>query len=151
MVDIKSEDLALCPVRALKEYRARTDRFRAPSQRALFVSFNVNHSKDITRATISRWLKTTIKNAYSALDHDGRLSQPVLSVANNAKAHKIRAWAATLAARSTPLAQVLKAAYWQSTSVFIKHYLRDIALRSEGGILSLPAMVPNSPRCSPIR
>ena len=141
VVDTRSGDLALCPVRALREYRSRTDRVRAPSQRALFISFNVNHSKDITRATVSRWLKTTIKIAYSALDQKGRLSQPALSEAKRPRAHEIRAWATTLAAKSTPLTQVLKAAYWRSSSVFIKHYLRDVALRSEDGTLSLPAMV----------
>ena len=141
VVDERSEDLALCPVRALREYRRRTVRLRSPSQRALFVSINLNHARDITRATLSRWLKTTIKMSYHALDQKGQLSQPAHSLVTKARAHEIRAWAATLAAKSTPMAQVLKAAYWRSSTVFIRHYLRDIALRSEGGNLCLPAMV----------
>ena len=141
VVDHKSEDLALCPVRALKEYRARTERFRAPSQRALFMSLNLNHSKDITRATLSRWLKTTIKSAYISLDKKGEPSQPAHTLLAEARAHEIRAWAATLAAKSTPMSQVMRAAYWRSSTVFVRHYLRDIALTSENGTHSLPALV----------
>ena len=140
-VGTKSEDLALCPVRALTEYRKRSDIYRSPSQRALFISLNPSHDRDITRATLSRWLKTTIKNAYVALEKEGGPSQPARTLAAKARAHEIRAWATTLAAKSLPLAQVLKAAYWRSSTVFIRHYLRDIALRSEKGTLSLPAMV----------
>ena len=141
VVGRESEDLALCPVRALKEYRARSNRLRSPSQRALFISINVNHSRDITRATLSRWLKTTIKNAYHSLSRKVGPNRPALTPVAEARAHEIRAWAATLAAKSTPMAQVLKAAYWRSSTVFVRHYLRDIAHRSENGILTLPAMV----------
>ena len=45
------------------------------------------------------------------------------------------------ASTTTPIAQVMQAAYWRSPSVFVKHYLRDIAMRSECGKFRLPAMV----------
>ena len=135
------EDVALCPVKALTEYRSRSDRYRSPSQRALFISVNKRHESDITRATVSRWLKATIRNAYLALNHGEKSSQSAVNETKSFRAHEIRAWAATMASTSTSMPEVLKAAYWRSSSVFVRHYLRDIALRSEDGRLRLPAMV----------
>ena len=132
---------ALCPVRALKAYRARSKSFRSPTQRALFISVNKGNTADITRATISRWLKTTIRNSYLALNREDSQGNPPPPVPSEARAHEIRAWAATMASTSTSMTQVLKAAYWRSSTVFIRHYLRDIALRSEDGTRSLPVMV----------
>ena len=44
----------LCPVRSLKEYLSRTAPLRL-SQRRLFVSQNPKYTKDISKATVSRW------------------------------------------------------------------------------------------------
>ena len=143
-VDPLQEDISLCPVRALKSYRARSSKIRSPTQRALFISINPSNTKDVTRATVSRWLKVSIKNAYAAyegLTHREDGSQDANLVSRNARSHEIRAWATTMASTTTPIAQVMQAAYWRSSSVFAKHYLRDVALRSECGKLRLPAMI----------
>lgn len=142
-------DKALCPVSALIEYRARSDLYRSPTQRALFISVNKNFSTDITRATLSRWLKSLIRKAYLALSREGRLKSDTPIPSGNFRAHEIRAWAATMASKSMALSDLMKAAYWKSPSVFAKHYLRDVALRSEDGTLRLPAMVAAQTRVPP--
>ena len=139
-VDPRQEDVSICPVRALKEYRLRTDRIRSPAQRALFISVNPAHAADLSRASISRWLKNLIKSAYASLAaQEGRVGADVIP--RSVRAHEIRAWAATMAAKTTPLAEVMRAAYWKTSTVFIRHYLRDTSRRSECGKLRLPAMV----------
>lgn len=146
--DKQRPDIALCPVRALLEYRTRSATYRSPTQRALLISINKKHSTDITRATLSRWLKNLIKEAYSQLELDGKLKQNTQVPSGKVRAHEIRAWATTLASKSTAFSEIMKAAYWRSHTVFAKHYLRDVALRSEDGTLRLPAMVAAQQRLS---
>ena len=50
------EDRSLCPVRALRAYRKRTESFRS-KRRRLLLSWNENYKDDIRRSTISRWLR----------------------------------------------------------------------------------------------
>ena len=142
-VDPDQEDISLCPVRALKVYRSRSSKVRSPTQRALFISVNPAYTKDITRATLSRWLKSTIRSAYISLGliRSKKGSQGSDLTLGNPRSHEIRSWATTMASTTTPIAEVMQAAYWRSPSVFVKHYLRDIAMRSECGKLRLPAMV----------
>ena len=112
-VDPDQKDVALCPVKALKEYRARSARIRSVKQRALLISVNPGYSQDITRATLSRWLKTTIRNAYLHLKRSRKKSKVKSHPAGpgRARAHEIRAWATTMASTTTPLADVMRAAY----------------------------------------
>ena len=140
-VDPQEEDISICPVRALKEYRRRTDPIRSPRQRALFISVNPAHDSDLSRASISRWLKNLICSAYKALARDGKKQSNPISQPKSIRAHEIRAWAATMASKTTPLPEVMKAAYWKTSTVFIRHYLRDVSRRSECGKQRLPAMV----------
>ena len=65
------EDITLCPVRALKTYLKRSKFLRSPLKRRLFVSFREDVKKDISCATISRWLKTVIKAAYDKASGSG--------------------------------------------------------------------------------
>jgi hypothetical protein len=58
------------------------------------------------------------------------------------RAHEVRAWAATLAAiHSTRLEDLLHAAYWRSTDVFISFYLRDVARRLDDGSFGVSSAV----------
>ena len=112
-------DLKLCPVRALRRYLKFTHSLRHINQRKLFISFNPFHGKDISTASISRWLKLTIKNAYASSSE----------CCSSSRAHEVRAWAASSAfAHSSSLKDVLAAAYWRSDTPFINFYLRDVSL-----------------------
>ena len=106
-----NQDIALCPVRALMEYRTRSNEYRSPSQRALFIAVNKKHSTDITRVTLSRWLKTLIRRAYLDLHQEGMLkSATPIFPPEKMRAHDIKALAATMASKSTVLSKVMKAA-----------------------------------------
>ena len=61
------EDKSLCPVRALKVYLDKTRSLRR-GKALLFVSRREGYSKDITRITISQWIKQTIHTCYQSSD-----------------------------------------------------------------------------------
>ena len=120
------EDRVLCPVRALKFYKERTKFLRTPAKRRLFVSFRPDKRSDISSPTISRWIKTVIKTAYSkAVTPHG---------SGKCRAHEVRAWATSLAwANNTSLSSIMEAAYWFNEATFIHFYLRDVAHIKEDG------------------
>ena len=75
---------------------------------------------DISKATLSRWLKNVIKAAYA--------SPEVVSAPNSSRPHEIRAWASSLAwVHNTSMTDILDAAYWFNQGTFIDHYLRDVS------------------------
>ena len=119
------EDRTLCPVRSLLVYKRRTKHLRTPAKRRLFVSFREDKRSDITIATISRWIKTVIKTAFS------QTSGPE---PGNCRAHEVRAWATSLAwANNTSLQAIMEAAYWFKESTFLHFYLRDYAHERDDG------------------
>ena len=140
IVDRDQPEALNCPVRALRIYRKRTKHIRALSQRALFLSHNPNYSKDVRVSSISRWLREVILNSYLWWGAEPSGSEAVIPL-RRPRPHETRAWSATLAARSVPVAKVLQAAYWSSEDVFIHHYLRHIARKREDGSWALPAVV----------
>ena len=109
------EDITLCPVRALK-----TQFLRTPAKRRLFVSFREDKRSDISSPTISRWIKSVIRIAYSTSTVD---KEP-----GSLRAHEVRAWAASLAwANNTSMTAILEAGYWFSQATFLQYYLRDVS------------------------
>ena len=120
------EDRTLCPVRALLVYIKRTKHLRTPAKRRLFVSFREGITKDITSATISRWIKNLIKSAFSQSTGS---AEP-----RNCKSHEVRAWAASLAwANNSSLKAIMEAAYWFNETTFLNFYLRDFSHEKEDG------------------
>ena len=114
------EDITLCPVRALKTYLRRTQFLRTPAKRRLFVSFREDKRSDISSPTISRWIKSVIRIAYSTSTVD---KEP-----GSLRAHEVRAWAASLAwANNTSMTAILEAGYWFSQATFLQYYLRDVS------------------------
>ena len=83
------QDRSLCRVRALKFYLDRTKDLRK-NKNLLFVAIKEGFTRDISRATISSWLKQTILLAYEKSDSE---SQQLCQV----KAHDVRSMAASLA------------------------------------------------------
>ena len=94
------EDKSLCPVRALKVYLDKMKSIRK-GKALLFVSPRESYSKDITRITISQWIKQTIHTCYQLSD---MTDQQVTHI----RAHHVRAMAASLAFKGgVSLEQVL--------------------------------------------
>ncbi|KAL8597793.1 hypothetical protein ACOMHN_004908 [Nucella lapillus] len=106
IVDKGEPDITLCPVRAVKYYWDRTRSLRT-TQRRFFISLRAGRSKDISAATISRWISQTIRSAYTQAHLDVSSVQP--------RAHEVRSIATSAAFQySLSLRDVLEAAYWRS-------------------------------------
>ncbi|KAL8590051.1 hypothetical protein ACOMHN_034282 [Nucella lapillus] len=137
IVDKSEPDITLCPVRAVKYYWDRTRSLRT-TQRRFFISLRAGRSKDISAATISRWISQTIRSAYTQAHLDVSSVQP--------RAHEVRSIATSAAFQySLSLRDVLEAAYWRSENPFINFYLRDFRTkRADGtkGISFVAASVP---------
>ncbi|KAL8579157.1 hypothetical protein ACOMHN_010741 [Nucella lapillus] len=121
----------------IKYYWDRTRSLRT-TQRRFFISLRASRSKDISAATISRWISQTIRSAYTQAHLDVSSVQP--------RAHEVRSIATSAAFQySLSLRDVLEAAYWRSENPFINFYLRDFrAKRADGtkGISFVAASVP---------
>ena len=113
-------DRAVCPVRALKVYLARTKGIRA-GKKLLFISHLEGHEKDIHPNTISGWIRKLIIHCYRFADeHTATLM--------GTSTHAIRAMAASLAFRGmVSLEDILSACSWRSHNTFTSHYLIDVS------------------------
>ena len=110
----------LCPVRAVRLYLRRTAVYR-PQCNRLFVSTGLN-KKEVSKGTISFWLRRVISRAYQL---SGRAQPP------SVRARETRGIAPSLLYKSKfALDQVLRAGTWKRNTTFTRHYLRDIAHRS---------------------
>ena len=111
----------LCPVRAVKVYLDRTAPHRPRCER-LFVTAG-RSKKEISKTTVSFWLRKTISRAYE-------LSGTALPVPAP-RARETRGIAPSILFRKNfAVAQVLKAGTWRRHTTFTRHYLRDIAHKS---------------------
>ena len=111
----------LCPVRAVKVYLDRTAPHRPRCER-LFVTAG-RSKKDISKTTVSFWLRKTISRAYE-------LSGTALPVPAP-RARETRGIAPSiLFLKNFAVDQVLKAGTWRRHTTFTRHYLRDIAHKS---------------------
>ena len=111
----------LCPVRAVKVYLDRTAPHRPRCER-LFVTAG-RSKKEISKTTVSFWLRKTISRAYE-------LSGTALPVPAP-RARETRGIAPSILFRKNfAVDQVLKAGTWRKHTTFTRHYLRDIAHKS---------------------
>ena len=111
----------LCPVRAVKVYLDRTAPHRPRCER-LFVTAG-RSKKEISKTTVSFWLRKTISRAYE-------LSGTALPVPAP-RARETRGIAPSILFRKNFADdQVLKAGTWRRHTTFTRHYLRDIAHKS---------------------
>ena len=111
----------LCPVRAVKVYLDRTASHR-PRCEQLFVTAGCS-KKEISKTTVSFWLRKTISRAYE-------LSGTALPVPAP-RARETRGIAPSiLFQKNFAVDQVLKAGTCRRHTTFTRHYLRDIAHKS---------------------
>ena len=111
----------LCPVRAVKVYLDRTAPHRPRCER-LFVTAG-RSKKEISKTTVSFWLRKTISRAYE-------LSGTALPVPAP-RARETHGIAPSILFRKNfAVDQVLKAGTWLRHTTFTRHYLRDIAHKS---------------------
>ena len=116
-----NSDVKLCPVRALREYVKRTDKIRK-GQKQLFISYQPGRAEEISKATISRWLKTTIITCYGEV---GEEECQIFRV----KAHQVRTMATSWAFhKNASMEKILLAGTWRSHTTFTSYYLKDLSV-----------------------
>ena len=110
-----------CPVRALRYYhRYQTEHpDLRKGRRRLFIPIKDNKAgKELSAATISRWVCTAIVKSHAACENSKTIS---------VKAHEVRAMATSLQLfNKVDLQTVVKAGRWSSGGTFTSFYLRDL-------------------------
>jgi len=116
-------DSKLCPVRVLLYYLKRTQARRGTCFR-LFLPYKLGQGDNkLQPDSISRWIKSAVRQAYTSAGN----SQFIRGLVG-ISAHEVRAIATTWAAfNSTPVEDILKAAYWNNETTFTSFYLRDMS------------------------
>ena len=111
-----SDDLKLCPCRALNIYIQRTKSIRKSNR--MFITYQKNNHKEASKDSIARWIIQTVRFAYENADRE---------TLNIVRAHDTRrlstSWALFNGASSS---EVLKAAHWATESTFTSFYLKDV-------------------------
>ena len=116
-------ELSLCPVSALQVYLRRTSSL-SPRPRSLFVSPRAP-SRPLSKNALSFFLRSVISLSFPPAP-----APPPSS----SRAHSIRAVSTYVAfSRNVPLASILAAATWSSSTVFTSFYLRDVQFSSSSG------------------
>ena len=111
----------LCPVRAVRRYLDRTAAHRPQCER-FFVTAG-RSKKEISKTTVSFWLRKTISRAYELSSTELPVPAP--------RARETRGIAPSLLFKKNfAVDQALKAGTWRRHTTFTCHYLRDLAHRS---------------------
>ena len=95
-------------------------------RRRLFIPFKDNNGgKELSAASISLWICTTIVNSHASLQNSK-------SIPGKVKAHEVRAVATSLQLiNKVDLQAVMKARRWYSGGTFTSFYLRDLCLQAD--------------------
>ena len=113
----------MCPIRVLQIYLRRTSTL-SPRPRSLFVSPR-SRSRSLSKNVLSFFLLSVIRLSFPA-----SLTPPPSS----SRAHIIRAISTSAAfSRNIPLASILAAVTWSSSTVFTSFYLCDVQFSSSSG------------------
>ena len=143
---VDRQELLVCPVRALKEYRRRTKTVRGSTKR-LFLPLTAT-KKDLHANTVSGWIKSLIQYAYNhANEEDCRILQIQKAQPDLYRpAHEVRAWSSSLAwlAGTTSISSLMRGCFWKSHNVFTDHYLRDVSVECVNGLKIASRFLPGS-------
>lgn len=123
----------LCPVRALRIYMAKTHN-RRKGKKLLFLAISPKYQKDITKNTLTNYIKQAIIRAYKvSTEQDISLSKCSI--------HEIRALSASIAFKyNVSLDKIMQNCTWKSDLIFTNYYLRDLALHT-ADLYRLPGFV----------
>ena len=121
-------DAPNCPVRALRYYhRYMTEHPELRNIRCrLFIPFKHNNAvKELSAASISQWICTTIVDSHASLQNSKTIPGKV-------KAHEVCAVATSLQVfNKLDLQAVMKAERWSSGGTFTSFYLRDLCPQAD--------------------
>ena len=114
------QDLLLCPVRTLEAYLDRSKHYRFPGQQKLIIPYRRGSVKDLSKQTLSNYIKEAVILAYQKQNPD---SQTVRSL--KIQLHSIRHMATSLSAlRAVDIDEVLQVRTWASPNVVLKYYVQ---------------------------
>ena len=133
----------LCPVTCLDVYLARSDRWRSPEQKQLFIPWNHGYNKDLKPRSISNYLKAAILLAYNDVSNDDDLISSLQVVPHTVRhvATSMKAW------KHFALDEVLAAGGWTSPNTFISFYLHDFSRDTLTGLCSLGGFIAAGTQC----
>ena len=118
-VGANEPDAYLCPVRAVRIYVARTNRYRHGRNR-LFLSYQMSRTTNITTSTLSLWVKLLVRSVYT---ESGAESRDIYKIS----AHQLRHVAMSLASRTgSSLESIIRAGMWTNPNTFISYYLSQV-------------------------
>ena len=110
---------ALCPVRTLLAYVARTRHFRTTDQLLVCFAGGAKHGSALSKQRLSHWIVDAISLAYSAVGK---------SPPTDIKAHSTRGVATSWALfKGVSVEDMCAAASWSSHHTFVKYYSLDVA------------------------
>lgn len=120
------EDEVYCPIRSLKHYIRVADTLRGP-EKALFIKSREPHSR-ATRATVSGWIRSIIKEAYTASQED---FPPDVDF----RAHSTRGVSSTWALVSgVSIQEIMDSAAWKDHRTFGTFYQGDPITRANRNV-----------------
>ena len=126
-------------MRVLKHYIDVSDTYRSPGQCRLLVSYRKSFSRDISAQTVSRYVKTTICEAHSAVEVD---SDTDVAAKYDVKAHQVRHVAHSLGQLgSMPLTDIIRTGSWKTPTTFIKYYIQQLPTASVSELQQLGSFV----------
>ena len=129
--NLSPDDKVHCPVRALLHYVRRADKIRGQDKTMFLVS--QEPYGPASKATVSGWVKSVIKDAYTA-------AKVTFPAGADARAHSTRSVASSWAlASGVSVPEIMDAAGWKTNVTFASHYLKDFHLKKgkfAAGVLS---------------
>ena len=132
----------LCPVATLLQYIERTKAIRHTNQKRLIISFLPHVQKDISKTTISNYIRQAVVKAYEFASTEFPEDEFTLP---HMHAHEVRQVACSIkAATGATMDEILKAGTWSNPNAFITRYLQDYTVDSITKLCSLPFVAAES-------
>lgn len=109
---LNNPNLILCPVRALKEYLARTSQFRRETDEGKLIIALIAPHRPVSASTVGRWIKSFLQKAGVNTQCFG--------------AHSTRGTTASKTVNvGIPVEAILRAGSWSNESTFNRFYNRS--------------------------
>ena len=131
------DEVALCPVHTLRAYKATSDKYRAPAQKRLIISFVQNRDTDISAQSVSNYLKWLVTQAYQESAEDEQVSSQFKMTP-----HDLRGVATSLKALTqVSMQELLAAGTWASMDTFLNCYIKQFSRSELTGLYELGPFV----------
>ena len=129
------QDRLICQCAVYTFFFNRSQGRRLPVHQRLLLPLWDDLARDISAASVSCWMASTVAVAYA----EAAQSAPLLSWP---WAHEMWAITVTVAFQNaTPIVYISKETYWKSVNLFIEFYLRDLHCTHGDGTHGISSLV----------